>query len=54
MFSAGIPKVEESMDGGKVFRFIIEGVILTIISTFGFIGNTMSVIVLTRTSSGLR
>jgi hypothetical protein len=45
--------VEEQMDG-DMFRFVTEGVILTIVSTFGFIGNAMSVIVLTRTATGLR
>ena len=37
-----------------VFKFVTEGVILTIISTFGFVGNAMSVNVLTRTATGLR
>ena len=32
-----------------MFNFIVEGVLLTIVSTFGFIGNIMSIIVLTKT-----
>ena len=51
-----ISGVEEQMDdeSAKFFKFVTEGVILTIVSTFGFIGNAMSVIVLTRTATGLR
>ena len=33
----------------NMFNFIVEGVLLTIVSTFGFIGNIMSIIVLTKT-----
>ena len=46
-----ISELEDQLD---MFKYLTEGVILTLVSTFGFIGNTMSVIVLTRTATGLR
>ena len=36
-----------------MFKFVTEGVLLTVVSTFGFVGNTMSVIVLTRRATSV-
>jgi hypothetical protein len=36
------------------FRFVIEGVLLTAVSIFGLVGNSMSIIVLTRASGVVR
>ena len=37
-----------------IFRFVTEGILLTLVSTFGLIGNCMSIIVLTRASGVVR
>ena len=41
-------------DTEDIFRFVTEGILLTIISTFGLVGNCMSIIVLTRASGVVR
>ena len=37
-----------------IFRFVTEGILLTVVSIFGLIGNSMSIIVLTRASGVVR
>ena len=37
-----------------IFRFVTEGILLTLVSTFGLIGNCMSIFVLTRASGVVR
>ncbi len=47
LFSKQVPKDD-------IFRFVTEGILLTVVSIFGLIGNSMSIIVLTRASGVVR